>query len=51
MRILIVSQYFWPEEFRINELAVMMAERGYHITALSGAPNHLDGKFTQDMAL
>lgn len=45
MRILIVTQYFWPEEFRINELAAMMAGRGHQITVLTGIPNYPGGKF------
>lgn len=45
MRILILSQYFWPEEFRINELAAMMAGRGHQITVLTGIPNYPGGKF------
>ena len=28
MRVLIVSQYFWPENFRINNLATELAARG-----------------------
>lgn len=29
MKILIVSQYFWPENFRINDPAVGLVERGH----------------------
>ncbi|PKL52490.1 MAG: glycosyltransferase WbuB [Nitrospira bacterium HGW-Nitrospira-1] len=45
MNILIVTQYFWPEEFRINELAATMAERGHQVTVLTGIPNYPGGKF------
>lgn len=45
MHILLVTQYFWPEEFRINELAAMMAGRGHQITVLTGIPNYPGGKF------
>lgn len=44
MRILIVSQYFWPESFRINELAVELKQRGHEITVLTGLPNYPSGK-------
>ena len=44
MNILIVTQYFWPEEFRINELGVLLAERGHRITVLTGIPNYPGGK-------
>ncbi|SOE17832.1 glycosyltransferase involved in cell wall bisynthesis [Hoeflea halophila] len=42
--ILIVSQYFWPEDIRLNELAIGLAERGHNITVLTGLPNYPTGK-------
>lgn len=45
MRILIISQYFWPESFRINDLVLGMKERGHQITVLTGKPNYPEGKF------
>lgn len=44
MHILIVSQYFWPESFRINDIAEGLIERGHQITVLTGLPNYPDGK-------
>ena len=44
-RILIVSQYFWPESFRINDLATGLMERGYEVTVLTGKPNYPSGSF------
>ncbi|TRX73778.1 glycosyltransferase family 4 protein [Pseudomonas mangiferae] len=44
MRILILSQYFWPENFRINELAVELAARGHQICVLTGRPNYPQGE-------
>ena len=44
MRILIVSQYFWPETFRINELSQMLVERGHDLTVLTGVPNYPSGE-------
>jgi hypothetical protein len=43
MRLLIVSQYFWPENFRINDLANELANRGHEVTVLSGLPNYPGG--------
>lgn len=43
MRILIVSQYFWPENFRVNDLADELVARGNSVTVLSGQPNYPDG--------
>lgn len=45
MKILVVSQYFWPESFRINDLALDLVKRGYDITVLTGNPNYPQGKF------
>ena len=44
MRILIVSQYFWPENFRINDLALALKEKGHTVTVLTGMPNYPAGK-------
>ena len=44
MRILIVTQRFWPENFRINDLAAELARRGHEVTVLTGLPNYPDGK-------
>ncbi len=45
MKILIVTQYFWPETFRINDLAQGLIERGHQVTVLTGLPNYPGGKF------
>jgi len=39
LRILVVSQYFWPEEFRVNDLALELADRGHEVTVLTGQPS------------
>ncbi len=44
MRILIVTQYFWPENFKINSLAVDLKKRGHDIVVLTGLPNYPEGK-------
>lgn len=44
MRLLVVSQYFWPENFRINDLVTELARKGHEITVLTGWPNYPDGK-------
>jgi colanic acid biosynthesis glycosyl transferase WcaI len=45
VHILIVTQYFWPENFRINDLALGLLERGHQVTVLTGVPNYPDGSF------
>ncbi|WIM05134.1 MAG: glycosyltransferase family 4 protein [Candidatus Nitricoxidivorans perseverans] len=44
MKLLLVSQYFWPESFRINEVAASLAARGVETVILTGKPNYPDGK-------
>lgn len=43
MRLLVLSQYFWPETFGINALAKMLARNGHAITVLTGQPNYPEG--------
>jgi colanic acid biosynthesis glycosyl transferase WcaI len=45
LRVLIVSQYFWPETFVINDAAVGLRERGHEVTVLTGLPNYPHGRF------
>lgn len=45
MKILVVTQYFWPENFRINDLVAGLQERGHEITVLTGMPNYPGGGF------
>ena len=43
--ILLITQYFYPETFRVNDLAVEWVKRGYKVTVLTGIPNYPMGKF------
>jgi len=45
MNILVVSQYFWPENFRVNELVAGLVARGHAVVVLTGQPNYPDGTF------
>ena len=45
MKILIVTQYFYPENFRINDICLGLKERGHLVTVLTGKPNYPSGKF------
>lgn len=44
MRILIVTQYFYPEQFQINEVASALVSRGHSVTVLTGLPNYPKGE-------
>ena len=45
MDILIVSQYFYPEEFKINDLTKELLLRGHNVTVLTGKPNYPKGEY------
>jgi glycosyltransferase involved in cell wall biosynthesis len=44
LNVLIVSQYFYPERFIINEVALDLARLGHRVTVLTGMPNYPDGR-------
>ncbi len=50
MNILLVSQYFWPESFLINDLVRMLKRQGNNITVLTGKPNYPDGEIFDGFA-
>lgn len=43
--ILVVSQYFYPEQFRVNDICQEWVNRGYKVTVLTGIPNYPQGEF------
>ena len=43
MRILVFSQHFWPESFRINDVAQSLRAAGHEVTVLTGQPNYPAG--------
>lgn len=45
MNILVITQYFWPENFRINDLVVGLKEKGHQVTVFTGQPNYPKGQF------
>lgn len=45
MKILIVSQYFWPENFIINGLATELKIKGHDVAVLTGLPNYPEGNY------
>jgi hypothetical protein len=44
MKILIVTQYFWPEYFRVNDLAIDLSIKGHEVEVLTTYPNYPYGK-------
>lgn len=47
MKILVVTQYFRPENFRVNDLVDGLVERGHEVTVLTGQPNYPEGSFPE----
>lgn len=44
-KILLVSQYFYPEQFRINDICSEWVKKGYDVEVVSGTPNYPFGRF------
>lgn len=51
MRVLIVSQYFWPENFLINLVVARLVAKGVSVTVLTGKPNYPNGKIFENYSL
>jgi glycosyltransferase involved in cell wall biosynthesis len=43
MKVLVLSQYFWPETFRITEVVRSLRQAGCAVTVLTGQPNYPGG--------
>ncbi|WP_312993445.1 glycosyltransferase family 4 protein [Chryseobacterium flavum] len=44
MNVLIITQYFYPENFKSNDLAFELKKKGHNVTVLTGLPNYPEGK-------
>jgi hypothetical protein len=44
VRLLIVTQFFWPENFRVSDVVGALVDRGHEGTTLTGEPNCPDGR-------
>lgn len=44
MRVLLVTQYFYPENFKSNDIALELTKKGHEVTVLTGLPNYPEGK-------
>ncbi len=45
MHLLVVSQCYYPERFRINDICKEWVLRGYKVTVMTGIPNYPEGRF------
>lgn len=44
MKILVVSQHYYPEQFRITEICEELVRNGNQVTVLTGLPNYPEGE-------
>lgn len=44
-KVLVISQYFYPESFRINDIASTLVTKGWIVDVLTGIPNYPKGKY------
>ena len=44
-RILVVTQYIYPEPFKSSEMVFELAKRGYDVEVLTGIPNYPEGHY------
>lgn len=51
MKVLLVTQYFYPENFKSNDIAFELAKRGYDVDVLAGIPNYPEGKYYNGFGL
>ena len=47
MKILMVCQYYWPDNFLINEIAEELVKRGNKVTVLTGLPDYSSTKIPE----
>ena len=48
MNILIVSQYFWPENFRVNDVVKFLLSHKHTVDVLTAEPNYPDGELFKE---
>lgn len=51
MRILLLTQYFYPEYFKSNDIAFELLKRGHKVEALVGIPNYPEGVYPKGYGL
>lgn len=49
--ILVIAQYFFPEQFRINDICSEWVKRGYKVTVITGIPNYPQGEYYKGYGL
>jgi glycosyltransferase involved in cell wall biosynthesis len=50
-RILIFTNHFYPENFRVNDVAFELAKNNFNVTVLTGIPDYPQGRFYKGYGL
>lgn len=48
MKILVVSENYWPDTFAVNDLTAKLAERGHEVTVLTGLPDYTTSRIPEE---
>lgn len=48
MKVLVVCQYYYPENFQVTPICEQMVQDGYEVTVLTGLPNYPLGKIPSE---
>ena len=51
MKICIFTNHFYPEDFKVNDIAFELSKRGYDVTVLTAIPDYPKGKFYEGYSL
>lgn len=48
MKILLASQHFYPDKFRVNDIATALVEKGHDVTVITSLPDYETGRVPDD---
>lgn len=48
MKVLVVSQHYWPEPFAVTDICETLVRRGHEVTVLTGLPNYPEGCIAEE---
>ena len=51
MRLLLLTQYYYPETFKSTDIGEELVKRGHHVDVLCGIPNYPEGKYYKGYGL
>ena len=51
MKLCIFTNHFYPEDFKVNDIAFELVKRGYEVTVLTAIPDYPKGKFYEGYSL